>query len=459
MTLMDREEENNNNDTTPNVDIYSEDNDINNSYNEEYVAKVWRLISDTAFSGFQDESFLVCNSNVIRDQVSQWKSSYPFATPTFDLSINSNPYVIQTLSSLDCVFVCRNKNDLESALENGVKNENIFFQHEILVPSHLKFAHANNIGNIVFRNDSDLKKILKYAPNASLMLAFDVNENEDKVVHLLENALKSGKKVTGISVRGRKLDDDDNNKIEVNSVAKINSVLQKGKQMGHFQQQSKSHLDLGTIKVNEVSELKQILKRESVLEEFQVTLDSGNQLVNSAFFLAARILRKRRFFDDIQEGETKFSYVLNDGVFASFGHLMLEDEDEENKEGSDLKPEPLIIDEDVKNLKSDLRGPSGDDLDVIGLDFQLPEMQVGDWVVFPNAGCFSMGKHRHFLVDPVSEHDPELRLFYKQDEDEDDYRSEIQLNAGANNNNNRDFGSFSFDDLLPEMMSSYSPPQ
>ena len=43
-------------------------------------------------------------------------------------------------------------------------------------------------------------------------------------------------------------------------------------------------------------------------------------------------------------------------------------------------------------FSSSLWGPSGDDLDQVVEQCLLPELSVGDWLLFPRAGAYGLGQ-------------------------------------------------------------------
>lgn len=49
---------------------------------------------------------------------------------------------------------------------------------------------------------------------------------------------------------------------------------------------------------------------------------------------------------------------------------------------------------------SSLWGPSGDELDQVVDQCLLPELSVGDWLIFNNAGAYSLGPPSTFTESP-----------------------------------------------------------
>lgn len=81
------------------------------------------------------------------------------------------------------------------------------------------------------------------------------------------------------------------------------------------------------------------------------------------------------------------SYVLNDGVYGCFGRALFD-----GGAADAFRPVALLgEDEDEEEQHaSDLWGPTGDDLDLIGRGFGLPDVEEDDWIVFEDMGAYLM---------------------------------------------------------------------
>ena len=104
-------------------------------------------------------------------------------------------------------------------------------------------------------------------------------------------------------------------------------------------------------------------------------------------------------------------YYINEGVFGALGCILWENNNNNNNNSSNNNnncpavPFPLG---GVKHRKvvghryfcTAIRGPSGDELDVIAEDILLPRLDEDDWLLFPGLGCLNdSGYGRSSCID------------------------------------------------------------
>ncbi|VTJ57726.1 Hypothetical predicted protein [Marmota monax] len=122
----------------------------------------------------------------------------------------------------------------------------------------------------------------------------------------------------------------------------------------------------------------------------KIISEPGSYYVSSAFTLAVNIIAKKVVENDkfssgvgkTGSDEPAFMYYMNDGVYGSFASKLSED----------LNTIPEVhkkYKEDEPLFTSSLWGPSCDELDQIVENCLLPELNVGDWLIFDNMGADS----------------------------------------------------------------------
>lgn len=83
-------------------------------------------------------------------------------------------------------------------------------------------------------------------------------------------------------------------------------------------------------------------------------------------------------------------YYLNDGVYGSFNCTIFD--------YMKVNPQPYYLNNDENNvkmsklnyLKTTLWGPTCDSLDMIRKNIYLPEMEIGDWIIFREMGAYTI---------------------------------------------------------------------
>lgn len=122
----------------------------------------------------------------------------------------------------------------------------------------------------------------------------------------------------------------------------------------------------------------------------KIISEPGSYYVSSAFTLAVNIIAKKvvengKLSSGVEKtgsDEPAFVYYMNDGVYGSFASKLSEN----------LNAIPEVhkkCKEDEPLFTSSLWGPSCDELDLIVENCLLPELNVGDWLIFDNMGADS----------------------------------------------------------------------
>ncbi|KAF7236271.1 Antizyme inhibitor 2 [Varanus komodoensis] len=82
-------------------------------------------------------------------------------------------------------------------------------------------------------------------------------------------------------------------------------------------------------------------------------------------------------------GKKSFIYHINEGVYSSFGSVIF----------SSACPTPVLLKKPSPDLplhSSSFWGPTGDGLDRVAEGLELPELHVGDWLLFENMGAHTV---------------------------------------------------------------------
>ncbi|XP_005372422.1 ornithine decarboxylase, partial [Microtus ochrogaster] len=122
----------------------------------------------------------------------------------------------------------------------------------------------------------------------------------------------------------------------------------------------------------------------------RVIAEPGRYYVASAFTLAVNIIAKKMVWkeqtgsdDEDESNEQTFMYYVNDGVYGSFNCILYDHA--HVKALLPKRPKP-----DEKYYPSSIWGPTCDGLDRIIERCNLPEMHVGDWMLFENMGAYTV---------------------------------------------------------------------
>jgi len=116
----------------------------------------------------------------------------------------------------------------------------------------------------------------------------------------------------------------------------------------------------------------------------RIIAEPGRFFVASAFTLCVNIVAKR-VIDAEQlaqdEDGPKFMYYVNDGVYGSFNCLMYD------HAIVDVKVPPFYVPSELH--RASIWGPTCDGIDCIMKKCWMPEMDIGQWLIFEDMGAYT----------------------------------------------------------------------
>lgn len=121
-------------------------------------------------------------------------------------------------------------------------------------------------------------------------------------------------------------------------------------------------------------------------DKVKVISEPGTYFAEAAFTLVANAHSKNVKIDE--KGEEVVHYYITDGIYQSF-----------NMNSTHEVPVEVQTLEDYsgKQLKNTIIwGRACDPHDIVKRDFMLPELETGDWLVFPDSGAYRMSTSTTF---------------------------------------------------------------
>uniref|UniRef100_A0A8C4QUD8 ornithine decarboxylase n=1 Tax=Eptatretus burgeri TaxID=7764 RepID=A0A8C4QUD8_EPTBU len=337
----------------------------------------------------------------------QWREALPRVSPFYAVKCNDSPAVITTLAALGTGFDCASKNEMGLVLSAGVPPDRIIFANPCKQLSHIKYAANNGVSLITFDNSIELGKIARTFPLAKLVLRI-IADDSTAVVRLsmkfgaglkscrglIEQARRFHLDVVGVSFHVGSGCTDANTYTQ--AIADARCVFDMAEEFGYHL----SVLDIGggfpgclnsKITFEEIASVV-----NTGLEHYfpadlglRIIAEPGRFYVTSAFTLAVNVIAKRavgvdgELADANGDEEPSFMYYLNDGVYSSFNCLLFD-----HAQVSPVVYKDVSDDEPV--FTSSLWGPTCDGLDCVLNQCQLPELHVGDWLIFPDMGAYTL---------------------------------------------------------------------
>ncbi|CAF93729.1 unnamed protein product, partial [Tetraodon nigroviridis] len=381
----------------------------------------------------EKNAFFVADLGVVMRQHVRWRTHMAQIRPYYSVRCNSSPTVIDVLAALGTGFICTNKTELELVQRRGVPPEDIIFSGVSKQLSQMKYAAKNGVDLLVCDNEVELCKISRCHPNAKyvliviltlvLMLLLQVAteaispDNGMAMTfgcslkdcrHLLERAKELGVQVVG--VRFHIPGSCEDSQVYVHAVSDARCVFDMGEEIGF----SMKILDIGGGFNGCETQLELVNNAVVSMVDLYfppssgvcIIAEPGSFFVSSAFTLAVNVISKEMVARDSLDqahdepspnDEPAFQYYMKEGVYGSFASKLCEDQ--------------IFVPSVHKNtclnaavFSSSLRGPSGDDMDQVVEHCLLPELDIGDWLIFSQAGAYSLGQPRCSTTDAPAPH-------------------------------------------------------
>ena len=347
----------------------------------------------------------VIDHEKIRQNYREFKEHLPRVQAYYAVKANSNPEIIKTLYEMGASFDVASMPEFMLVYENiknlPVKERQDFIWDKIIYANTIKPVETLEALDqykplVTYDNSEELKKILKHAPQAGLVLRVRVPNTGSMVelsskfgadpgeaVDLIEEAFNMGLIVEGLSFHVGSQCTNFNNYIQAlqlasNIMKEVESRLNK----------KLISIDIGggfPVKYDpKVKAFKSLAKKlnSEIARLFPADLhilsEPGRFMVADACTVVAKVVGKA-----VRDG--KVCYYINDGVYHTFSGQIF-----------DHCNYPVRAFKQGERQISAVFGPTCDALDTITLSAELPELEIHDLVYAENIGAYSHASSTYF---------------------------------------------------------------
>ncbi|XP_017683926.1 PREDICTED: antizyme inhibitor 2 [Lepidothrix coronata] len=357
--------------------------------------------------GSDQRAFFVADLGDVVKKHLHFLKALPRVKPYFPVKCNSSEGVIRLLAELGAGFACANKAEITRVQGIGVPADRIFYSSPCKQVAHIRYAAKHGVQLMTFDNEVELSKVARSHPRARMLLGITADSSPSahpsmtfgttlkSCRHLLEAAKEQAVEVVGISFHlgGRGLEPQ----AFAQAVAAAQLVFDMGTELGY-----QMHLlDIGggfpgTEDTRAwFEEIAAVVN--SALDLYfpdgsgvEIVARPGRYYVTSAFTFAVSITALEEVpmeqpgSDEEESGSRKsLVYHLNDGIYGAFSCLLFDSPCPRPRLHKRPCPEH-------PSHSSSLRGPPGHAEDRIADGLELPELHVGDWLLFGNMGAYTI---------------------------------------------------------------------
>ncbi|NWI56720.1 AZIN2 inhibitor, partial [Calyptomena viridis] len=355
----------------------------------------------------EQQAFFVADLGDIVKKHLRFLKALPRVKPYFPVKCNGSEGVIRLLAELGAGFACANKAEITRVQGIGVPADRIFYSSPCKQVAHVRYAAKHGVQLMTFDNEVELSKVARSHPRARMLLGITADSSPSahpsmtfgttlkSCRHLLEAAKEQAVEVVGISFHlgSRGLEPQ----ALAQAVAAAQLVFDMGTELGHqmhlldigggFPGTEDTRARFEEIAAGINSALDLYFPDGSGVE---IIARPGRYYVTSAFTLAVSITALE---------EVPMEQPGSDGKWDSWtgppecpsppdpspcspsrGRVW---QQEEPRVSSQPCPEH-------PSHNSSLRGPPGHTEDRIADGLELPELHVGDWLLFGNMGAYAI---------------------------------------------------------------------
>ncbi|KAJ8333067.1 hypothetical protein SKAU_G00419630 [Synaphobranchus kaupii] len=383
---------------------------------------VEQRINELSMSDDKDAFYVADLGDVLKKHL-RWVRAMPRVTPFYAVKCNNSRAVVMMLASLGTGFDCASKNEIELVQSLGVDPSRIIYANPCKEISHLKYASAHGVKMMTFDSEEELVKVARCHENAKLVLRIATDDSKavfqlsvkfgatlKSCLRLLERAQVLGLDIIGVSFHmGCGCTDPET---YTQAISDARCVFDMGVSTRHHVKRSTQSpaelgynmtlLDIGggfpgsddfKLKFEEFTAvINPALDKHFPADcGVQVIGEPGSYYVISAYMLAVNIIAKKVVMteqsasDDEDDGakDRTLMYYVNDGIYSSFNEVIFNPA--YGLPRLHKKPKP-----GERMYPCSIWGQTCDGLDRIAERCILPDLQVGEWLLFNNMGAYSV---------------------------------------------------------------------
>jgi ornithine decarboxylase len=344
------------------------------------------------------EPFYVLDLGVVSALLDKWTRTLPIVRPFYAVKYNPVPALLGSLAALSSNFDCASQAEIELVLSLGVSLDRIVYANPCKPGSHIKYAASVGVNLTTFDSKEELDKIQKWHPKCALLIRIKALDDSrarcllgskygalpEEVTPFLEAAQTARLNVVGVSFHiGNRAT---YSQAYEGAIASAKSVFEAAARFGMPRMTILNiggGFTAGSLFDEAATSIKPALQAYFPNEPgLTIISEPGRFFAESPFTLATNVIGKR------VRGELR-EYWINDGIYGSLNCIL--------NDHATITCTPLACNSNIanptckgeKSYSSMVFGPTCDALDTVLTVHQLPELQVDDWLVFPNMGAYT----------------------------------------------------------------------
>lgn len=356
------------------------------------------IISKRTSTG-NDDAFYICDIGDVKNKYETWVKCLPRVIPFFAVKSNDHSAVIKCLSKLGAGFDCASEKEIKKILSHGVSPNRIIYSHTAKQISHLKYAAEKNVRKLTFDSEQELYKIKEFHPNAEVILRIRFDSTTtiinlgtkfgcDRMLeapNLIDLCKKLDLNLIGVSFHvGSGTEDGE---VFEKALEAVHQIFNIARDIGF----EMDFVDIGggfmgyddNILMKYSPPINNAIDKYFKDSKFTIISDPGRYFVESAFIRAVQVILKKQTCDGLMH------YYVNDGIYMSFLMDLVYNGKYLKHGDFHVIRHKLIETSEPRKLRSVVWGETCSSMDKIMDEKVIPELEMGDWLIFENMGAYT----------------------------------------------------------------------
>jgi ornithine decarboxylase len=344
---------------------------------------------------------LVLDLERVKTQYQVLQKALPMVDHHFAIKALRQPEVIATIAKCGGFFDIMTKDDADMVAAQHIDPKHCTHTNPIKPPRDIAYAHKMGITTFVVDNPAEVDKFIPYAgqikllirlsfpnPQAKSDLSFKFGVPPEEAEDLVAYTLRKGLKVAGFAMHvGSQIHAA---QAYSTAITKVTELIAK---VEHDHAIALEILDIGGgFPVNYLEPSPSLQEIADVItplitpltKRMRIISEPGRFIVAPAMTLLTQIVGK-----SMRHG-TQW-YYINDGLYGSYSNIIYEQVHAPIfalKEIESTTPLPL--------QPCAVAGPTCDSVDVVSIDCPLPDLTIGDYIVSPMMGAYTVPSSTNF---------------------------------------------------------------
>jgi ornithine decarboxylase len=371
----------------------------------------------------------IVNLTTVMGKLGEWRRNLPRVKPYYAIKCNNDVAICRLMAQSGCGFDCASKDEIKQCLAMGVEPQNLIYANPCKQANMLRFAREVEVRKMTADNIEELYKIRDIFPEARVVLRIAVDDSKSVCRFNSKfgappaewDALLSTAKELDLNIAGFSFhvgSGCSEIKPFADAVASARDAFDLAASYGF----NPTILDIGggwpgTDDGNFTFLQVSTIVSESLDHHFPESMgveiigEPGRYMCCASHTYAVMVVAKRQLAqsqltacaeiesfgarptkdseisaDNFKKAEKsdndpEVALYINDGVYGSFNCVVFDH--------AHVHPKVLNHRAGARTVPTKLFGPTCDSIDVVMPCTRLPEMKVGDWLIFHDMGAYT----------------------------------------------------------------------